>query len=165
MLPSDLALASTRSIDQPIATEEHGAADKQSCEPGAIALCLARCFLDEIESNGTDEYPRTESHYETNGAGMNRDQQSDHAFDYERRGRFPHYFAAGYAGQSLTVIPHLRLVAVTTGEERRLRPGWRNPRHAVTCRTRRPAVSNLADQPLPTSRRRTNTSSRPPSRD
>jgi CubicO group peptidase (beta-lactamase class C family) len=44
---------------------------------------------------------------------------------------FPHFFAAGYAGQSLTVIPELELIAVTTGDERRLRPGWRNARHAV----------------------------------
>src|SRR5829696_8688599 len=29
----------------------------------------------------------------------------------------PHFFAGGYAGQSLTVFPELRLVAVTTGEE------------------------------------------------
>ena len=44
---------------------------------------------------------------------------------------FPHFFAGGYAGQSLTVVPHLDLVAVTTGDEARLRPGWRNARHAV----------------------------------
>jgi CubicO group peptidase (beta-lactamase class C family) len=44
---------------------------------------------------------------------------------------FPHFFAGGYAGQSLTVVPHLDLVAVTTGDETRLRPGWRNARHAV----------------------------------
>jgi CubicO group peptidase (beta-lactamase class C family) len=44
---------------------------------------------------------------------------------------FPQYFAGGYAGQSVTVVPHLELVAVTTGEERRLQPGWRNARHAV----------------------------------
>jgi len=44
---------------------------------------------------------------------------------------FPHFFAGGYAGQSLTVVPHLELVAVTTGDEARLRPGWRNARHAV----------------------------------
>ena len=44
---------------------------------------------------------------------------------------FPHFFAAGYAGQSLTVVPELELVVVTTGEEARLRPGWRNARHAV----------------------------------
>lgn len=43
----------------------------------------------------------------------------------------PHFFAAGYAGQSLTVIPELGLVAVTVGDEARLRPGWRNARHAV----------------------------------
>ena len=43
----------------------------------------------------------------------------------------PHFFAGGYAGQSLTVIPELGLVAVTTGDEARLRPGWRNARHAV----------------------------------
>ena len=44
---------------------------------------------------------------------------------------FPHFFAGGYAGQSLTVIPHLALVAVTTGDESGLRDGWRNARHAV----------------------------------
>ena len=43
----------------------------------------------------------------------------------------PHFFAAGYAGQSLTVIPELGLVAVAVGDEARLRPGWRNARHAV----------------------------------
>jgi CubicO group peptidase (beta-lactamase class C family) len=43
----------------------------------------------------------------------------------------PHFFAGGYAGQSLTVIPELELVAVTTGSETLLRPGWRNARHAV----------------------------------
>jgi hypothetical protein len=43
----------------------------------------------------------------------------------------PHFFAAGYAGQSLTVIPDLGVVAVTVGDEARLRPGWRNARHAV----------------------------------
>jgi CubicO group peptidase (beta-lactamase class C family) len=42
-----------------------------------------------------------------------------------------HFFAAGYAGQSLTVIPDLGVVAVTVGDEARLRPGWRNARHAV----------------------------------
>ena len=50
---------------------------------------------------------------------------------------FPHFFAGGYAGQSLTVIPHLELVAVTIGEESRLRPGWRNARHAVLAVTAR----------------------------
>jgi len=44
---------------------------------------------------------------------------------------FPHFFAAGYAGQSLTVAPELELVAVATGNEAKLRPGWRNARHAV----------------------------------
>ena len=44
---------------------------------------------------------------------------------------FRHFFAAGYAGQSLTVVPHLDLVAVTSGDEARLVPGWRNARHAV----------------------------------
>src|SRR5215211_6534678 len=34
-------------------------------------------------------------------------------------------------GQSLTVIPELGLVAVTVGDEARLRTGWRNARHAV----------------------------------
>jgi CubicO group peptidase (beta-lactamase class C family) len=43
----------------------------------------------------------------------------------------PHVFAAGYAGQSLTVLPTLGVVAVTTGDEALLRPGWRNARHAV----------------------------------
>jgi hypothetical protein len=43
----------------------------------------------------------------------------------------PHFFAAGYAGQSLTVIPDLGVVAVTAGDEARLFPGWRNARHAV----------------------------------
>jgi CubicO group peptidase (beta-lactamase class C family) len=42
-----------------------------------------------------------------------------------------HFFAAGYAGQSLTVVPELELVAVTIGAEESLRPGWRNARHAV----------------------------------
>lgn len=42
-----------------------------------------------------------------------------------------HFFAAGYAGQSLTVISDLELVAVTIGDEQSLRPGWRNARHAV----------------------------------
>jgi CubicO group peptidase (beta-lactamase class C family) len=44
---------------------------------------------------------------------------------------FPHFFAGGYAGQSLTVIPHLELVAVTTGDESLLPESWRNARHAV----------------------------------
>lgn len=44
---------------------------------------------------------------------------------------FPHFFAGGYAGQSVTVIPQLELVAVTTGDEARLRRGWRNARHAI----------------------------------
>ena len=44
----------------------------------------------------------------------------------------PHFFAGGYAGQSLTVIPSLELVAVTTGDEALLSPGWRNARHAIT---------------------------------
>ena len=43
----------------------------------------------------------------------------------------PHFFAGGYAGQSVTVIPQLELVAVTTGDESKLRPGWRNARHAI----------------------------------
>jgi CubicO group peptidase (beta-lactamase class C family) len=41
------------------------------------------------------------------------------------------FFAGGYAGQSLVVAPARGLVAVTTGEEARLRPGWRNARHLV----------------------------------
>jgi CubicO group peptidase (beta-lactamase class C family) len=44
---------------------------------------------------------------------------------------FRHFFAGGYAGQSLTAIPELGVVAVTTGDEALLRPGWRNARHAV----------------------------------
>jgi CubicO group peptidase (beta-lactamase class C family) len=43
----------------------------------------------------------------------------------------PHAFAAGYAGQSLTVVPELGLVVVTTGDESRLGPGWRSARHAL----------------------------------
>jgi CubicO group peptidase (beta-lactamase class C family) len=42
-----------------------------------------------------------------------------------------HFFAGGYAGQSLVVAPAHGIVAVTTGEEARLRPGWRNARHLV----------------------------------
>jgi hypothetical protein len=43
----------------------------------------------------------------------------------------PHFFAAGYAGQSLTVIPERELVVVTTGDDAALERGWRNARHAV----------------------------------
>ena len=41
------------------------------------------------------------------------------------------FFAGGYAGQALVVVPAERLVVVATGAEDRLLPGWRNPRHAV----------------------------------
>lgn len=41
------------------------------------------------------------------------------------------FFGGGYAGQSLVVVPREGLVAVTIGAEERLRPGWRNARHAV----------------------------------
>jgi CubicO group peptidase (beta-lactamase class C family) len=43
----------------------------------------------------------------------------------------PHVFAGGYAGQSVCVVPSLSLVAVTTGDESRLQPGWRSARHAL----------------------------------
>jgi CubicO group peptidase (beta-lactamase class C family) len=58
---------------------------------------------------------------------------------------FPHYFAAGHAGQSATVIPALELVAVTTGDERRLRPGWRNGRHAVLAALTHAVVSESGE--------------------
>ena len=41
------------------------------------------------------------------------------------------FFAGGYAGQALVVVPEERLVVAATGVEERLRPGWRNPRHAL----------------------------------
>lgn len=41
------------------------------------------------------------------------------------------FFAGGYAGQALVVVPTEQLVVVATGAEERLSPGWRNPRHAV----------------------------------
>ena len=41
------------------------------------------------------------------------------------------FFGGGYAGQALVVVPGERLVVAATGVEERLRPGWRNPRHAV----------------------------------
>lgn len=41
------------------------------------------------------------------------------------------FFAGGYAGQALVVLPAHGLVVAATGDESRLRPGWRNPRHAV----------------------------------
>jgi CubicO group peptidase (beta-lactamase class C family) len=41
------------------------------------------------------------------------------------------FFAAGYAGQCLVVSPPTRTVAVATGTEERLQPGWRNARHAI----------------------------------
>jgi CubicO group peptidase (beta-lactamase class C family) len=41
------------------------------------------------------------------------------------------FFGAGYAGQLLTVLPEQNVVAVATGSEALLRPGWRNPRSAV----------------------------------
>jgi CubicO group peptidase (beta-lactamase class C family) len=41
------------------------------------------------------------------------------------------FFAGGYAGQALVVVPSERLVVAATGAEERLRAGWRNPRHAV----------------------------------
>ena len=41
------------------------------------------------------------------------------------------FFAAGYAGQCLVVEPATRTVAVATGTEERLQPGWRNARHAI----------------------------------
>jgi CubicO group peptidase (beta-lactamase class C family) len=41
------------------------------------------------------------------------------------------FFAGGYAGQALVVLPEERLVVAATGTEERLRPGWRNPRHAL----------------------------------
>lgn len=37
----------------------------------------------------------------------------------------PAFFAGGYAGQHVLVVPHRRLTLVTTGDERRLVPGWR----------------------------------------
>ena len=41
------------------------------------------------------------------------------------------FFAAGYAGQALVVVPEERLVVAVTGIEERLQPTWRNPRHAL----------------------------------
>ena len=41
------------------------------------------------------------------------------------------FFAGGYAGQALVVLPEERLVVAATGIEERLQPGWRNPRHAL----------------------------------
>jgi CubicO group peptidase (beta-lactamase class C family) len=41
------------------------------------------------------------------------------------------FFAGGYAGQALVVVPEERLVVAATAVEERLRPGWRNPRHAL----------------------------------
>jgi CubicO group peptidase (beta-lactamase class C family) len=41
------------------------------------------------------------------------------------------FFAGGYAGQALVVVPANLLVVVATGTEERLAPGWRNPRHAL----------------------------------
>jgi CubicO group peptidase (beta-lactamase class C family) len=41
------------------------------------------------------------------------------------------FFAGGYAGQSLTVVPAREVVAVTTGDERLLEPGWRNAREVL----------------------------------
>jgi CubicO group peptidase (beta-lactamase class C family) len=43
----------------------------------------------------------------------------------------PGFFAGGYAGQLLSVIPALGLVTVLTGEEEALRPGWRSARSVV----------------------------------
>ncbi|MEV5438416.1 serine hydrolase domain-containing protein [Streptomyces sp. NPDC052682] len=37
----------------------------------------------------------------------------------------PAYFAGGYAGQHVVVVPSLDLITVTTGAEAALRPGWR----------------------------------------
>ena len=69
-------------------------------------------------------------------------------------GPAPHFFAAGYAGQSLTVIPRLELVAVTTGDESLLRPGWRNARHAVLDAFAAPLSSTArpTDRPPPAAR-------------
>jgi CubicO group peptidase (beta-lactamase class C family) len=41
------------------------------------------------------------------------------------------FFAGGYAGQALVILPEERLVVAATGAEERLQPGWRNPRHAL----------------------------------
>ncbi|MCC8247651.1 beta-lactamase family protein [Saccharothrix sp. NEAU-S10] len=43
----------------------------------------------------------------------------------------PAFFAGGYAGQHLVVVPSLELVAVTTGKEAALRDGWRPGLDAV----------------------------------
>ncbi|MGC5039866.1 serine hydrolase domain-containing protein [Streptomyces sp. DT190] len=41
------------------------------------------------------------------------------------------FFAGGYAGQHVVVVPALGLVTVTTGSEAALRPGWRPARDVV----------------------------------
>jgi hypothetical protein len=55
----------------------------------------------------------------------------------------PAFFAGGYAGQHVLVVPALRMTLVTTGEESRLRPEQWRPGLEIT---RQLAARLAADQ-------------------